>query len=400
MSTIKIAMVGNVDSGKSTLTSILTKGGLDDGRGSARKTVFVHPHEQQSGRTSSIATEFIKQDGRNICFIDLCGHERYLKTTLFGLNLFRPDYCLLLVGANMGVSRMTRQHFNTVVALGYPTIVVITKVDLTPKHVLQQTVKDVKTMAKRYSQTVLEVNQTTTDIPIHPKIIPLLLVSNVTGRGLDEIRRLISHLGKVTTDVTTTKTSEPVEFIIDNTYQVKGVGIVVSGFVRQGILQLNGKYQLCLTHSSTQVEVVVKSIRDEQDVTVTQVGTGRHATIFIKSPTKQLRRDDIRRGNVLLSQENCKLSREFVAGVYIFHHQTTIRSKNGRQRGYQCIINCNGARQSAEIVRVNNTDGILRSQDRRQVKFRFVYHSEFVKPGTVFTFREGTTIGVGKVLQV
>lgn len=30
---VRIAVVGNVDSGKSTLTGVLTRGGLDDGRG-------------------------------------------------------------------------------------------------------------------------------------------------------------------------------------------------------------------------------------------------------------------------------------------------------------------------------------------------------------------------------
>jgi GTPase len=33
----KIAIIGNVDSGKSTLVGVLTKGVQDDGRGSARE---------------------------------------------------------------------------------------------------------------------------------------------------------------------------------------------------------------------------------------------------------------------------------------------------------------------------------------------------------------------------
>jgi GTPase len=38
-------VLGNVDSGKSTLTGCITKGVLDDGDGSARKLVFNYPHE-------------------------------------------------------------------------------------------------------------------------------------------------------------------------------------------------------------------------------------------------------------------------------------------------------------------------------------------------------------------
>lgn len=42
---IRVAVVGNVDSGKSTLVGVLTKGELDDGRGSARAKVFNYTHE-------------------------------------------------------------------------------------------------------------------------------------------------------------------------------------------------------------------------------------------------------------------------------------------------------------------------------------------------------------------
>lgn len=50
----RIAVIGNVDSGKSTLVGVLTKSMMDDGRGSARKQVFNFAHEQANGRTSSI----------------------------------------------------------------------------------------------------------------------------------------------------------------------------------------------------------------------------------------------------------------------------------------------------------------------------------------------------------
>lgn len=44
---IRVAILGNVDAGKSTLTSILASspGTLDDGRGAARSRVFNFKHE-------------------------------------------------------------------------------------------------------------------------------------------------------------------------------------------------------------------------------------------------------------------------------------------------------------------------------------------------------------------
>ena len=49
---IRLAVIGNVDSGKSTLVGCLTKGIKDDGRGYARKFVFNYQHESETGRTS------------------------------------------------------------------------------------------------------------------------------------------------------------------------------------------------------------------------------------------------------------------------------------------------------------------------------------------------------------
>lgn len=56
---IRIAVTGNVDSGKSTLIGVLTKGQLDNGRGLVRVNVFNHKHEVETGRTSSISTQIL-----------------------------------------------------------------------------------------------------------------------------------------------------------------------------------------------------------------------------------------------------------------------------------------------------------------------------------------------------
>lgn len=53
----KMTVIGNVDSGKSTLVGVLTKALPDDGRGSARLRVFNYPHEIQTGRYSMSYSE-------------------------------------------------------------------------------------------------------------------------------------------------------------------------------------------------------------------------------------------------------------------------------------------------------------------------------------------------------
>ena len=105
---IRVAVVGNVDAGKSTMIGTLTSSLLDDGRGSSRTSIMKHRHEIESGRTSTATThlmgfrstgeaiagrdsirtnrrksedEVAKESYRIITLMDLAGHEKYLKTT-------------------------------------------------------------------------------------------------------------------------------------------------------------------------------------------------------------------------------------------------------------------------------------------------------------------------------
>ena len=118
----RVAVVGNVDAGKSTLLGVLTHGELDNGRGFARQKLFRHKHEIESGRTSSVGNDILGFDSEGnvvnkpdshggslewtkicekstkvITFIDLAGHEKYLKTTVFGMTGHLPDFCMLMV---------------------------------------------------------------------------------------------------------------------------------------------------------------------------------------------------------------------------------------------------------------------------------------------------------------
>jgi GTPase len=116
---IRVAVIGNVDSGKSTMVGVLTRAMLDDGRGAARAKVFKHDHEGVTGRTSAIGqhnlclnstglilndtmfknstcSEYVSRSSKVITLVDLAGHERYFKTTAYGLT---GVHCYLAVVA-------------------------------------------------------------------------------------------------------------------------------------------------------------------------------------------------------------------------------------------------------------------------------------------------------------
>lgn len=212
---LRVAVVGNVDSGKSTLVGVLTKGKLDNGRGLARMQVFRHNHEIESGRTSAVSQqimgfdkagevtnycsmreannmEILKKSSKIVTFCDLAGHEKYLKTTVFGLTGRIPDYVMLVVCAKRGVQRMTKEHLGIALALKLPIVVVITKVDSAPENVRKETVQTITRILKgpgvrrqpfkvRSPEKVLSVAHNMQGG--QSALVPMFFVSNVSGQG-------------------------------------------------------------------------------------------------------------------------------------------------------------------------------------------------------------------------
>ena len=83
-----------------------------------------------------------------VTFLDLCGHEKYLKTTIFGLVAMVPDYSLIIIGANMGISKMTREHLGVSLFLKIPFAIVLTKTDIAPLEILDSTLSTIRSLIK------------------------------------------------------------------------------------------------------------------------------------------------------------------------------------------------------------------------------------------------------------
>ena len=159
---IHVAVVGNVDAGKSTLIGMLTTSCLDDGRGRSRTTIMKHRHK--SGRTSTATThlmgfchtgeliagrdsirinkrksedEIARELYQIVTLMDLAGHEKYLKTTIHGVSSGMADYSMILVNSCHPPTHMTQHHFNLCCSFGIPTVIIFTKTDGCPEHAIK-----------------------------------------------------------------------------------------------------------------------------------------------------------------------------------------------------------------------------------------------------------------------
>lgn len=446
---LRIGVIGNVDSGKSTLIGVLTSGELDDGRGKARVRVFKHRHEEQNGRTSCISQHIMGFDAdcqpvyqtaaasaaplaktrswQNIVdksdsivtFVDLAGHEKYLKTTIAGLTGCFPHYALVLIGANMGISKMTREHIGIAVALELPICVVLTKIDMAPEKVLKRTIKQLYKILRhpqagkvpvlirneRDVATCLGITLTgeqtelvnTDRREMVRGVAPVFLLSSVDGTNMRLLEMFLARLAGSTTiqHISVNSQGDDVaEMQIEETFSVTGVGTVVSGVVRSGTIYPGQSLVLGPFSDASFRTVIIRSVHVKRSP-VASVPAGMGCAVSIRGADKRLpvRRSMLRRGMVLIDPGALhEPVMGFEADVMILHHPTTI------QDNYQTMVHCGSVRQSCRIEIA--TLRPLRTGDKETLKFYFLYQVEFIHPGSTIIFREGSTKGIGKVKMV
>ena len=423
---ITIATIGNVDSGKSTLIGTLISGQLDDGDGKTAVLVARYRHEIESGRTSSISTrilgfdskgeilnyrkptpdpiEIAKKSSKLIRFIDLAGHEKYLKTTIYGLSGYEPDFAFVMIDGNKGIQKMSKEHIGlAVLALKIPVIVLLTKTDLAPPHIYRKSLQDLKTLLKGPGLNCLPaIVKDKDDIIVlsrkmaSGKLVPIFKVSSVTGEGLDLLRHFLNLLpsGKFARwnqereQFSMHSISDPFLLFIDEIFEVTGVGKVVSGIVQSGKIH-TGSFAYLGPSKGEYEQVRLKSIQTSR-IVVNEAFPGDYISIALGFKGKAPR---ITKGMVLTTYKPIPNVRRFEAEIYVLHHPTTVRVN------YNTQIHLKTIRSQAKIVTIKGSSN-LRSGDRARVVFEFIYSPQFLMPGMKFVFREGRTKGVGVVKEV
>lgn len=398
---IRIGVLGNVDSGKTTLISVISNNILDNGRGLARKKVLKHNHEQESGRTSSIThTYYRSENQRIVSFIDLAGHEKYYKTTVFGANCCSLDYILILVGANMGVSLMTREHLLLAFILKLPFIVVITKIDLAPRNVLQNTISDVEKLIKRYKpEHSLKYINSSDNFKLTPrghinenKHVPYFKISNTKGENIELLKDYLKIIDNYKEWRSLSNSST--HLIIEDTYMVNGVGLVVSGTLNSGSILKGEKYMIGPIEGAF-YEIMVRTIHDNYRNLVDKLEAGCSGCLCIKSVDKKMvvKKNLLKRGMLVISKDHTKfISDKFEAKIKILHHPTSIK------KNYEPMIHCGSIRQTAKIIQIDKD--LLRTGDQSLVIFQFKTRPEFIQLNKQIMFREGKTKGIGVVTRI
>ncbi|XP_050981337.1 GTP-binding protein 2 [Labeo rohita] len=416
---LRVAVLGNVDSGKSTLLGVLTQGELDNGRGRARLNLFRHLHEIQTGRTSSISIEILGFDSKGevvnysesrtaeeicesaskmITFIDLAGHHKYLKTTIFGLTSYCPDFAMLVVSANTGIAGTTREHLGLAMALKVPIFIVVSKVDLCAKGTVERTVRQLERILKQPGCNKVPMLVSSTDDAVtaaqkfaqSPSITPIFTLSSVTGESLDLLKVFFNILPPLSNSKEQEELMQQLtEFQIDEIYTVPDVGTVVGGTLYSGICREGEQLVVGPTDDGKFRELTVCSIqRNRSGCRVLRAGQA--ATLALGDFDRSL----LRKGMVMVSPEmNPTICWRFEAEIVLLFHAKTFH------KGFQVTVHVGNVRQTATVEALQGKDE-LRTGEKAVVRFKFIKHPEYLKVGAKLLFREGVTKGIGQVTKL
>ncbi|MFW5917683.1 MAG: GTPBP1 family GTP-binding protein [Halorubrum sp.] len=406
-----VGTAGHVDHGKSTLVGTLVTGRADDGQGGTRGFLDVQPHEVERGLSADLSyavygfgdgdadgpirmdnphrksdrARIVEEADRLVSFVDTVGHEPWLRTTIRGLVGQKLDYGLLVVAADDGPTKTTREHLGILLATELPTIVAVTKADAVSDDRLAAAEREVESTLRDAGQTPLLVDRHGIDAAvaeIGDGVVPLLSTSAVTKAGTEVLDRLFETLPK-------RATPERAEFrmYIDRSYKVTGVGAVASGTVNSGTVETGDDLLLGPMADGSFREVEVRSIEMHYH-RVDKATAGRIVGIALKGVDEA----EIERGMALVPRgSEPEPVREFEAEAMVLNHPTRI------QDGYEPVVHVETVSEAAVF---SPEGGQLLPGDTGRTRVRFKFRPYLIEEGQRFVFREGSSKGVGTIRDV
>lgn len=281
---------GHIDHGKTALVKALT--GVDADR---------FPEEKTRGITIDIGFAELDLGAVKIGFVDVPGHERFVKNMLAGASGI--DVVLLVIAADEGVMPQTREHFEICRLLETKSgLIVLTKTDLVDDELLELVKLDA---AELVENSFLE------DAPV-------IAVSAKNGAGIEQLKSALKSLAE---EIPERKNESAARLPIDRAFTIKGFGAVVTGTLATGEIAEGSEMSLLPSEKTVRVRGVqtygnaVKNARAGQRTAVNLGGVDH---------------SEIERGMILAEKNVLRPTQIFDAEIEVL--KTAKKSLKTRQR--------------------------------------------------------------------
>ena len=213
MRDVVVGTAGHIDHGKTMLVKAMT--GMDADR---------WEEEKRRGITLDIGFATLASEKGTLHFVDLPGHERFVKNMLAGATGI--DLCLLVVAADESVMPQTVEHAEILSLLGVTRgVAALNKVDLVDRETREL--------------ALMELSEFLDDCGLSG--MPVVEVSAATGEGLED---LLAAIYREAEACPLPPRDRPFRLPVDRVFPIKGFGTVVTGTCIDGSLAVGEKVEV------------------------------------------------------------------------------------------------------------------------------------------------------------
>jgi selenocysteine-specific elongation factor len=275
-----VATAGHVDHGKTLLVKMLT--GMDTDR---------LEEEKRRGLSINLGFAYRKiDDNKTTVFVDVPGHNRFINNMIAGINGI--DLGMLVVAADDGPMPQTREHVDVLRLLGVKRFVlVISKIDRVNK-----------------AQIALVRESALTLFPEAEKI-PVFEVDTPAEKGIGE---LAEYLEKEESKPIEKSSSGYFRLSIDRAFLIKGSGLVVTGTVASGTVNVGDSPMLIPQN----IPLRIRSIQIQEQKAERAI-CGQRCALNISG---DIEKDDIERGDWLLGSKIAQSTTRFDGRITLLNH--------------------------------------------------------------------------------
>jgi len=382
---VNIGTIGHVDHGKTTLTQAITKVLSEKGWSESLTYEDIDRSPEEKARKITINTTHIEYETetRHYGHIDCPGHADYVKNMITGAA--QMDGGILVVAATDGPMPQTREHILLAKQIGIPNLVVfMNKCDLVDDEELLELVEmEIREMLCQYDYDGDEIT-------IIRGSALCAAEGNNPEMGRDAILQLM--------DAVDEHIPEPERILdkdflmsVEDTFSIAGRGTVVTGRVEQGIVNVGD-------------DLEVVGFNQDQKTTCTGVEMFRklldqgQAGDNIGALLRGLKREDVRRGQVLAKLGSTTTATKFEAEIYAL-----TKDEGGRHKPFMTNYRPQFFFRTADVtgaLHLKEGTEMVMPGDNSTVNVELI-STIAMEPGLRFNMREGgMTVGTGIITKL
>lgn len=382
---VNIGTIGHVDHGKTTLTQAISKVLSEKGFCKALDYEDIDRAPEEKARKITINATHIEYetDSRHYGHIDCPGHADYVKNMITGAA--QMDGGILVVAATDGPMPQTREHILLAKQVGIPNLVVfLNKCDMVDDEELLELVE-------------MEVQELLEFYDFDPEATPIIRGSALAaaeGRdpelGADRILELMQAVDD-TIPVPVRDLDKDFLMAVEDVFSIAGRGTVVTGRIEQGKVNVGDElaivgYDNDQKTTSTGVEMFKKLLDYGM--------AGDNVGILLRG----LKREDVRRGQVVCKPGSVVTGKEFEAEIYCL-----TKEEGGRHTPFTSNYRPQFFFRTADITGEINLKGdteMIMPGDNSTVDVKLIT-TVALQQGLRFNMREGgRTVGTGIISKL